>query len=261
MTDIEELNENNIEKFWDYVLRDVPLYFFFILDLKQYPEECRFFLALENGSIVGLCLIWKNHIAHVRGHNSDVVRSLFETIPKDIPVKEINFEYKYTELLSELVPNPKHEIFLHRMKLNKEKMIPRFILDNQYLQRVLTESDAPIIAKLLAKADPKFWGDVNPNDFTFDESQIYVGLFDKKKLISYTLTWMDEEAAIIATAATHPKYQNKGLASYLVNESIHTMMDHTEIAIIHVMTENKPALRVYSKVGYEVYATFVMVEL
>ena len=39
------------------------------------------------------------------------------------------------------------------------------------------------------------------------------------------------------------------------------MMEHTEIAIIHVMTNNEPALRVYSKVGYEVYATFVMVKL
>ena len=37
------------------------------------------------------------------------------------------------------------------------------------------------------------------------------------------------------------------------------MMEHTEIAIIHVVTENKPAIRVYSKVGYEIFATYELV--
>ncbi len=75
------------------------------------------------------------------------------------------------------------------------------------------------------------------------------------------MAWIDETAAIIANATTHPKYQNLGLATYLVNECIHDMMEHTEIAIIHVLTDNEPAIKVYSKVGYEVYASFIMVGL
>ncbi len=259
MVEIIELEDREDKRFWDYVLRDVPYNFFFILDLKQYPEESRFFMALENDCIVGLCLIWKNHVAHVRGKNEDVVKTLFTAIPKEIPVKQINFEYRYKALLKTLIPNPKHEISMHRMTLNKEKILPRFPLDKPFTQRKLTEKDAPLIVKLLAKAAPKFWGNIKASAFTFDENNIYTGLFDGQKLISYTLVWIGEDAAIIATAATHPKYQNQGLATYLINESIHTMMNHTDIAIIHVVTDNEPALKVYSKVGYEVYATFVMV--
>ncbi|MBY8999559.1 MAG: GNAT family N-acetyltransferase [Candidatus Heimdallarchaeota archaeon] len=216
-------------------------------------------MAFENESIVGLCLIWKNHVAHVRGQNEDIVKSLFNAIPKDIPVTQINFEYKYKELLKSLIPNPKYEISLHRMVLNRGKLIPRFPLDKPYTQRPLSKADAPAIVKLMAKDHPIFWGKIKVDNLTFDENQIYTGLFDGRKLISFTLAWIDETAAIITTVATHPKYQNQGLATYLVNENVHEMMDHTDIAIIHVTTENKPAIKIYSKVGYEVYATFAMV--
>jgi ribosomal protein S18 acetylase RimI-like enzyme len=38
-------------------------------------------------------------------------------------------------------------------------------------------------------------------------------------------------------------------------------MDHTDIAMIHVITENEAAIGVYSKVGSEVYLTIEIVEL
>ena len=145
------------------------------------------------------------------------------------------------------------------MLLKKENMISRFQLDKPFTQRALTKEDAEEIARLCAKAEPVFWGKMKAENFVFDENQIYTGLLDGKKLISFTLAWIDEAAAIISTAATLPEYQNQGLATYLVNESIHRMMENTEIAIIHVVTDNAPAIKVYSKVGYEVYATYEMV--
>ncbi|NPD90235.1 MAG: GNAT family N-acetyltransferase [Asgard group archaeon] len=261
MFELVELNDIDEKKFWDYVLSDIPRYFFFVLDLKYYPESCRFFIAIENDSIVGLCLIWKNHVAQVRGQDEEIVKALIEIIPEDIPLDEISVEYKYRELLHSLFPKPKNSYSIHRMVLHKEKMIPRFPLDLPFTQRILTKDDALKIVKLMTKADPFYWGKTSVNDLTFDENQNYYGLFDGSKLICFTLAWIDETAAIIATAATHPKYQNKGLATYLVNETVHRMMEHTEIAIIHVIIENKPAIKVYSKVGYEVYATHENIKL
>ena len=34
MVEIIELEEREDKRFWDYVLKDVPYYFYFILDLK-----------------------------------------------------------------------------------------------------------------------------------------------------------------------------------------------------------------------------------
>ncbi|MCE7741563.1 MAG: GNAT family N-acetyltransferase [Candidatus Heimdallarchaeota archaeon] len=259
MFEIVKLEDIDIQKFWDYVLKDIPGYFFFILDQKQYPESSQFLIALEEENIVGICLIWQKSIVHVRCHDEEIVKALYDAIPKDLTITQINFPIQHKELLHSLVPKPKYNISQHRMLLKKENMIPRFQLDKPFTQRVLTKEDAEEIAKLCAKADPFYWGKMKAEIFVFNENQIYTGLFDGKKLISFTLAWIDASAAIISTAATLPKYQNQGLATYLVNESVHRMMEDTEIAIIHVVTDNAPAIKVYSKVGYEVYATYEMV--
>jgi len=261
MIEIVELDESIEKRFWDFVLRDIPRYFFFILDLKQYPDKCKFLIASENENIVGLCLIWRNHLIQMRSDYPEVVKALFDAIPKDIQIDEITFEYKHKDLLFSLVPNPKMKISNHRMILQKEKMISRFPLNKPYTQQNLTLDDVEQIEKLMRAADPYYWGDFSASRLEFGEKQIYTGLFDGEKLISYTLAWIDETAAILATVATHPNYQNQGLATYLVNEGVHFLMEKSEIGLIHVRTDNPPAIKVYSKVGYEVYATHQNVRL
>ncbi len=259
MLEIVKLDDIDIQKFWVYVMKDIPRYFFFILDKKQYPENSKFLIALEDQKIVGICLIWKNSVVHVRGQNREIVKALVTAIPKDLPVNQISFPSQYKKLLHDLYPNSKYKISLHRMLLKKENMMPRYQLGKPFTQKSLTEEDAPDIAKLCAEADPVYWGNAKAENYVFDENQIYTGLFDGERLISFMYAWVDEVAAIIANVATHPDYQNQGLATYMVNEGIHIMMEHTEIAIIHVLTDNAPAIKVYSKVGYEVYATYEMV--
>ena len=268
MLEIVELDESLEKSFWDYVLRDIPRYFFFILDLKQYPERCKFLIALDDGIIVGICLIWNNHIAQIRSEDPEVIEALFMSIPDDIPIDEITFEDPHKDLLLKLAPNPKKKIAMHRMildkqrmVLNKEKMIPRYKLDNSLKQRKLDSNDVDMIVELMRASDPVFWGDFSDERLRFDASQNYIGLFDGEKLVSYTLSWIDETAAIVSIVSTHPDYQNKGLATYLVNEAVHKLMEHTDIGLIHVRVDNPAAIKVYSKVGYEVYMTYLNVRL
>ncbi len=261
MLEIVELDDSNERQFWDYVLSDIPRYFFFILDLKQYPEKCKFLITCESEIIVGLGLIWRNHIVQIRSHDPEVIEALFNAIPKEIPIDEVTFEYPYQDLLRKLVPNPVKEIAMHRMILNKEKMISRFTLENSYTERMLGPEDAEDIEKLMRASDPVFWGDFSRDKLQFDESKIYTGLFDGDKLISYTLAWVDETAAILATVATHPDYQNQGLATYLVNEGVHTLMEYSDIGLIHVRVDNPPAIKVYEKCGYEIYQSYYNVRM
>jgi ribosomal protein S18 acetylase RimI-like enzyme len=260
MLEIVELNDANENQFWDYVLSDIPRYFFFIADLKQYPENCKLLIALDE-IIVGICLIWNNHIAQIRSENPKVIEALYRAIPEDIPVDEITFEEQHKELLYKIVPNPKRKMNMHRMILQKEKMIPRFPLEKPYIEKSLSKQDGVKIAQLMAKADPFFWGNITSDKFRFGANEIYTGLFDGDKLISFTLSWIDETAAIISTVATHPTYQNQGLATYLVNQAVHKLMERTDISLIHVRVDNPPAIKVYTKVGYEVYSTYQNVRL
>lgn len=261
MLEIVDLDDIDDKQFWDYVLRDIPRYFFFILDLKQYPEKCKFLIARESEMIVGLCLIWRNHIAQIRSHDPEVIEALFNAIPKDIPIDEVTFEYPHQDLLRKLVPNPLKEIAMHRMILNKEKMIPQYILKKSYTERKLGPEDAEHIEKLMRASDPVFWGGWSADTLEFGENQIYTGLFDGDMLISYTLAWGDESAAILGIVATHPNYQNQGLATYLVNKGVHILLEHSDIGLIHVRVDNPPAIKVYSKVGYEVYMTYLNIRL
>lgn len=268
MLEIVELDDIDEKQFWNYVLSDIPRYFFFILDLKQYPEHCRFFIARESEIIVGMCLIWKNHIAQIRSNDPEIIESLFKAIPKDIAIDEVTFEYPHQDILDKLIPDPKKKITMHRMVLdkqrmilNKEKMIQRYKLEKPYIQRNMDVKDVDLIVDLMRASDPIFWGDVTTEKFQFDETQIYTGLFDGDKLISFTLAWIDETAAIISIVATHPDYQNQGLATYLVNEGVHKLIEHSDIGLIHVRADNPPAIKVYSKVGYEIYMTYQNVQL
>ncbi|MHA1110172.1 MAG: GNAT family N-acetyltransferase [Promethearchaeota archaeon] len=263
MFEIVELDESIEKRFWDYVLRDIPRYFFFILDLKIYPERCKFLIALDDGIIVGICLIWSNHIAQVRSEDPDVIEALYNAIPEEIPIDEVTFEEPHKDLLLKLIPNPKKKIAMHRMRmvLNEEKMIPRYKLEKPYTQRKLDSDDLDEIVELMRISDPVFWGDITGDKYQFDETQFFYGLFDEEKLISYTLSWIDDTAAIVSTVATHPDYQNQGLATYLVNEAVHKLVEHTDIGLIHVRVDNPPAIKVYTKVGYEVYMTYLNVRL
>ncbi|MBN2156127.1 MAG: GNAT family N-acetyltransferase [Candidatus Lokiarchaeota archaeon] len=253
---VDGLDEFVERDFWDYILRDIPRYFFFILDLKHYPEDCHFLIAKRDGIIVGICLIWKNHIAQIRSEDPEVIEALYRAIPQEIPIDEITFENRYRDLLFSLIPNPIKQMSLHRMILQKEKMIPRYPLEKPYSKQLLNREDVDKIVELMRVSDPDLWGFTTEEKFTFDENKTYTGLFDGNKLICFTLAWVDEIAAIISIVATHPDYQNQGLASYLVNEAVHMFMEHTEIAIIHVRTDNSQAIRVYEKMGYEIYMTY-----
>ena len=221
----------------------------------QVGGSCTIYLEEE---ITGAWTV-KDTIVHTRGENEEIMKALHDSLPQDPPVTQVSFPIQYKELLHSLYPDAKYKLSLNRMLLNKEKMIPRYKLDKPFVQRTLTKEDATDIAKLAAEADPVHWGNITAENFVFGDNQIYTGLFDGDRLISYTYAWIDEAAAIIANAATHPEYQNQGLATYLVNEGIHKMCEYTEIALIHVLTDNAPAIRVYSKVGYEVYRTYEMI--
>ena len=180
MLEIVNLTDINLKMFLDYVMSDIPRYFFFILDQKQYPEHSRFLIALDAGKIVGLCLIWKNDTVHIRGQNESIVKALFNALPQEFPIRVFNFEFKYKDLLHTLVPKPKHKVSMHRMLLKKENMIPRFQLNKPYTQKTLSKDDGLDIAKLMRKADKVFWRNVKVADLTFDDNQIYTGLYDAR---------------------------------------------------------------------------------
>ncbi|MCW4020369.1 MAG: hypothetical protein NWF14_03975 [Candidatus Bathyarchaeota archaeon] len=49
--------------FWEHVYRDVPDYYFFILDLKRYGESAKVWLALDKQNhLEGMMLVYRDGI-------------------------------------------------------------------------------------------------------------------------------------------------------------------------------------------------------
>ena len=62
--------------FWNHVNQDPFHYYFFILDMKQRPEQTEIFLVLQGERIQGLLLLYSDLIVQLRGNRGAVEKLL-----------------------------------------------------------------------------------------------------------------------------------------------------------------------------------------
>ena len=62
----------------------------------------------------------------------------------------------------------------------------------------------------------------------------------------------NENIPLLAHAMTHPEYQNKGYCSFLIRKSMNSLVKLGETqAFLAVAGENRRAISVYSKLGFQ----------
>jgi len=124
----------------------------------------------------------------------------------------------------------------------------------------LDASDAEQIAAIMKKADPEFWGEATADQITEGMSSVnWVGIELDGELASICRTRLTEEVGHIVTVATHEAHRNKGYVTSLVSHSVKSILKKTSIAIIYVLSNNQPAIRVYKKVGFKPYKTYYFI--
>ncbi|MHA1746468.1 MAG: GNAT family N-acetyltransferase [Promethearchaeota archaeon] len=253
------LTKDNEAIFWEFVRKKVAEYFFFIVDLRQYRQHTQIDLVLDEADhILGMRILWKNRVIQLRG-DRDAVKLLLDNTP--IVPEEVTGLPEHQDLIRARFPNIQFGFSMVRMVLKRQQWADK----DQYRVNPsvvpLDENDRKEINSLMRLADPKFWGDRDPVNLTFDATNLWYGIKDKSKIVAFCNVWVDEMASIVSIVATHPNYRGRGYATRVVTHGVETIWNTSSLALIHVRAENAPAVHVYTKVGFKPLVTYEVAHL
>lgn len=247
---IVPLNSETKSLFWKYVENRLEEYFFFIMDLKDYANLTKIFIAIDNTEeIQGMSLIYKDKQVQIRGSET-AAKILLENI--DLRSKEITVLLAHKKLIYHEFIKNKKEMQLNRLTIHSGENI----VYNQFDSEELKDSDREEIVQLYNKADPEYWGKVKSKDLIFNESHRWFGIKIDAQIVSFSQIWIGDDVGIISTVATHPDFQNRGYATSLVSYSLLELFKYSPLALIHVRADNASAVHTYQKVGFKVFAEY-----
>jgi len=209
-------------------------------------------LALTGRRIDGMMLVYQKRIVHFRG-SREATRVLLEHL--DLEKVELLAPKEHKQyILEKYEPTWSHELMLMVLRKGEER------LHTSHPIVKLDALHAEQIADIINAADPEFWGEITVEQIIEGMSSTnWVGIKVDGELASICRTRLAEGIGHIVTVATHEAHRNKGYATSLVSHSINSILKKTSIAIINVLNDNQPAIRVYKKVGFKPYKTYYFI--
>lgn len=246
--------ENSLEKmFWNHLSTNILNYFFFALDWKYRRDSTRILLALEEDKISGMMLVYRNYIVQLRG-SEEAVKELL----KYLDLKEVELqaqpEHEF-EVLKKYRPNVMHKMILMHLRRGEEKFQAKYLVTELGLE------DADKIAYLMRNSNPEFWGNVSAQQISdgIRRGLNWIGIKVDGNLVSIGSALYTEWAGLIGTVATHEGYRNRGYATTVVSELVKRIVEKDLDAIIFVLEENLPAIKVYEKNGFRPYRRYLFI--
>lgn len=246
------MDERSERIFWDHVNQDPLNYYFFILDLKQRRDQTKIMLAMEGESVQGLMLVYRDQVVQLRG-NREAVKLLLDSL--SLEKVEMQAPLDCEDLvLSKYRPKFREEIMLMHLKRGEEN------IQISAAPVKLGVEDAEQVLELMKRADPTWWGDLQM-EFVQKalKEAVCFGIKRDSKLVSLGITRLVELGSNISAVATHEQYRNRGYATSVVSALVREILKIYSTALIHVIKDNAPAVRAYSKVGFKPYRTYLLV--
>jgi predicted GNAT family acetyltransferase len=91
------------------------------------------------------------------------------------------------------------------------------------------------------------------------QEAFWMGIKQDGKIVSVGMTRLVDFASNIGVAATRKEFRNRGYATSIVSALAEEILKTSPAAIIHVISDNGPAIRAYSKVGFNPYRTYLSI--
>jgi len=238
--------------FWNHVNKDPLHYYFFILDWKERPEQTKIFLAMEGKKIQGLMLVYADAIVQLRG-NREAVEKLLDSV--SLEKVELQAQLDCEDIVTKKYsPQIRYELVLMTLKKGEENIQVR----SQPVR--LGPEDADEVAEIMRKADPEWWGDITAENRRESlEKTRWLGIKRDGKIVSVGNTRFADSGSNVGVIATDERYRNMGYATSIVSALVQEILKRSPPALIHVLSDNAPALRVYSKVGYKPYRHYLLI--
>ncbi|NWG10766.1 GNAT family N-acetyltransferase [Candidatus Bathyarchaeota archaeon] len=238
--------------FWNYVNRDPLDYYFFIVDWTQRRERTKIFLAIEGEEVLGALLIYADYIVQFRG-SREAVRNLLE--------------YANLEKVELQAPSDCEDIVCQKYKPHVKQDMVLMCLNRgeEHIHVVetparLSVGDAEEVAALMRRCDPEWWGEITGEQLKQRwESLFWLGIKLEAKLVSVGNTRFVDFASNIGVVATDEHYRSRGYATSIVSALVQEILKRSPIALIHVIADNAPAVRAYSKVGFKPYKIYLSI--
>jgi len=118
------------------------------------------------------------------------------------------------------------------------------VLDGPLTQ--LTEKDVPAMLELIELTKP---GPFLSRTIDFGG---YVGLSHEGKLISMAGKRLSPDPYVeVSAVCTHPDFGRKGLSNQVMQQVIADIKQAEKTPFLHVYPENTPAIKLYTKLGFE----------
>jgi len=231
--------------------KDIPNYFFFLLDWKHNRDRTEIWLALRQNEIHGMVLVYDRRIVQLRGSEPAAEALLNEV---DLEKAEFNVEPQHRQAILGKFPRVKeYDLILMALRRGEEHLYPSVDVVR------LTPDDAGRIADLQRSVDPEIWGRViKPERIAASmDRTLWFGIFIDGKLVSLGNATVTDIAGNVGAVATHGSFRNRGYATSIVSALLREMLKASDLALIHVLRDNMPARRAYEKVGFRPYRNYL----
>jgi len=239
--------------FWDHVNQDIPDYFSFILDMKKDRASTEIWLALrKQDRIDGMMMVHGNRRVQMRG-SVDAAKALLGEL--SLGKVHIQAPMQHEPLILSKYRNVKKasEIILMSLVKGEEK------LQAKHATVRLSASDAGEVAALMRRSSPDWWGETTEERVAKRiEERLWLGARVDGKLVSFGGATVEDLGSNIAPVVTRESYRNRGYATSVVSALVEQILPRSSLLLIHVESENKPAMRVYTKVGFKPYKRYFL---
>ena len=235
--------------FWSYVYQDVPHHHFFILDWKFEKESTKILLALKANRMQGMMVTYRQSIVQLRG-STEAANALLDHI--DLEKVEIQALMEHENIVSRRYKLlTRHELILMILRRGEER------LHMKHPVVELTPADSEEIASLMRQADPEWWGETASQRIieSMDE-RLWLGIKVDRKLVSLGGTRFTDWGSNIGVVVTEASHRCRGYATSIVSALVKEILARCPMAFIHVLSDNPPAIHVYTKVGFKPYRTY-----
>jgi ribosomal protein S18 acetylase RimI-like enzyme len=249
---IVELDDRLEGRFWDHVNRSPLDHYWFILDWRFQRPDTRIFMAMEDELIEGMMLIFENAVVQLRG-SREAVKALLGRL--DAKTVELTAPVDCRDIVSQHYKDPAaYELMLMHMEKGQER--PQI----SHKPERLLSGDSEGVARVVMEANYEWWDDVTAERVRKSfEKNLWVGIKRDGRVVAVGGARYEEIGCNIGIVATDEAYRNQGFATSIVSALVKEIFRTHTKALIHVLTTNKPAVHVYSKVGFRPYRSFFMI--